>query len=177
MSKAGRVGNIIIGALMILLSIMLIRLPFAGFLVVMLIIAFTLIIYGIRCLVYYFTMARYMVGGLYALILGILGLDFGIFTGTLIQVPKVYIILYLAITYIIVGTVSLLRGLEAKKYGAPYWKGKIIYGVINILVVLVCLIFFRSERVLVTIYAIGLIYSAVRRILSAFQKTEIVYVQ
>lgn len=177
MTKTGRIGNIILGIIMILLSVVMIILPEIGYVVAILILTISLIVYGIRCLVYYFTMSRYMVGGLSILFYGVIALDFGIFTGTLIQVPKIYIVMYLVATYVVAGAVSFLRGMEAKRYGAPSWKGRIIYGIINVTVAIVCLFFFRSEKVLVMIYSIGLIYAAVLRIFSSFRRTAIVYVQ
>lgn len=54
-----------------------------------------LAIAGIKDIVFYFRMARHMVGGKMILIQGVIILDFAIITGSFTNVPKIYILLYL----------------------------------------------------------------------------------
>ncbi len=135
-----------------------------------------LILSGIRHLFYYFTMARYMIGGKAILYKGILLLDFGLFTGTLNDIPTVYIILYLLACHAFTGAIDVLRALEAKKLQAPSWKYSMAFGGINLLIVVGCLVFFRSTSAVVYIYSSGLIYSALVRIMSAVRRSAIAYI-
>lgn len=177
MTKLQRIGNILSGLLMILGAWLILALPEYGYLIIVLILGIMFTILGIRYLVYFFTMARFMVGGQLILIYGLLATDFGLFSGTLAAVPKMYIMIYLVATFAVAGAVSLLRGFEAKRYNAPAWKGKMVYGIINIAAAILSLIFIRSAVALSIIYGIGLIYSGITRIVLAFRKTAIVYIQ
>ncbi len=177
MTKLQRIGNILAGLMMILGAWLILALPEYGYLIIILILGITFTIFGIRNLVYYFTMARFMVGGQTILIYGLLAVDFGMFSGTLVAVPKMYIMVYLVATYAVAGVVSLLRGFEAKRYNAPSWKGKLVYGMINIAAAVLSLVFIRSAAALSIIYGVGLIYSGITRIVLAFRKTAIVYIQ
>ena len=76
--------------------------------------------------------------------------------------------------------VDILRGLDAKKNGAASWRFKLISGVLNVLFALALVIigwFIGDTGILVYGYCISLAYSAVMRIINAFRKTEIVYIQ
>ena len=78
------------------------------------------------------------------------------------------------VLYVLLMGVPLL---EARRYEAQHWRLKLINGIVNILLALSCLIFIRSMRVAVYVYCIGLCYSACMRIISAFRKNAIVYIQ
>ena len=64
--------------------------------VIILSLGLTLMLSGIRSLVYYFTMAKHMVGGLAVLYRGVIVFDIGLFTLSLVDVPLIFIMLYLA---------------------------------------------------------------------------------
>ena len=151
-------------------------LPDMGPVIVMLLLCVSLFAYGIRTLWYYFTMARHMVGGRLHLYLGVIVIDLGLVTLALSNIPQMYIMLYLLILYVFSGAVSILRALESKKNGA-HWKWKLTYGIINLLIAAACGVFIRSGQVMVYIYCIGLVYSAVTRIIGAFRRTAVVYIQ
>lgn len=177
MNLIQKIINLSVAILMIISGLLLILLQDAGLVIVALIISLSLIIYGIRTLVYYFTMARHMVGGKFNLITGILVLDLGLFTLTMAGVPKIYIIIYLIILYAFSGVIDIMRAFEAKKFGASSWKLKLITGIIELLIAAACGVFADTGLVVVGFYALGLIYSAVMRIISAFRKSAIVYIQ
>ena len=80
MSKFQRFQNIVIGLSMLISAAILILLPEGGCLYIMLFLAASLILRGISELIYYFTMARYMVGGKLILFIGAVFFDFGFFT-------------------------------------------------------------------------------------------------
>ena len=177
MSTGQRFINVFTGLLTIALGIYLILDPADGFTVVATILSFSLSVCGIRYLVYYFTMARHMVGGKLMLYVSIIALDLGIFTASLLDTPNFYIILYLIGMHAFSGVIDILRGLEARSYGGASWKLSIAHGAVSILIAIACVVFLRSVNVLVYIYAAGLIYSALMRIAAAFRRTAIIYIQ
>ena len=177
MSSGQRIKNILIGVLIILGAVILIAFPEEGLIITATILSFSLFIYGIKNMIYYFTMARHMVGGRIILYLGIIILDFGMFTIMMTNIPKIYIVLYLLVIYAFAGVIDILRALEAKKYQASTWKLSLISGIINIVVAILCVVFIGSTRMIVYFYCAGLIYSAIVRIITSFRKTAIVYIQ
>jgi len=177
MNSGQRIKNILIGLLMILGSIILIAFPEDGLLIVAGVLSLSLFIYGIKTLIYYLTMARHMVGGRIILYIAVIVLDFGMFTMMMTNIPKMYIALYLLAIYAFSGAIDILRALEAKKYQSSAWKLKLISGIINIVIAILCVVFIGSTNMIVYLYCAGLIYSAVVRIATAFRKTAIVYIQ
>ena len=95
MSKFQRFQNIVIGLSMLISAAILILLPEGGCLYIMLFLAASLILRGISELIYYFTMARYMVGGKLILFIGAVFFDFGFFTLTLSDESKLFVLAYL----------------------------------------------------------------------------------
>lgn len=176
MSSIERIFNIAAGVLMAASALIMIFLPDIGAIIVLLILAFSLIAFGIRTLIYYVTMARHMVGGRLQLYLGIIVLDFGAFALTLTDVPKVYIMLYLLGIHAFSAVVSILRAFEAKRFGASSWKMKFFMGIAELLIAAACGVFINSMHIMVYIYAGGLLYSAVMRIIEALRKTAIAYI-
>ena len=62
----------------------------------------------------------------------------------------------------------------------PKWKRQLIEGVVNLLVALgtgVVGIAFHSTDLVVYIYCVCLLYTAVMKIASAFKRTAIIYIQ
>lgn len=177
MNGAKRITGVIIGALMFLLGVLLIADPDGGLAVAALILSISLLVYAIRMLIYYFSMARHMVGGRTILYIGVIVLDLSIFFVTLSDIPRIYIVLYLAAIHAFAGAIDVLRAFEAMRYKAPSWKFSMITGAVNIIVAVLCIVFLGSERMIVYIYAAGLIWSAITRVIDAFRKTAIVYIQ
>ena len=177
MSSAQRIKNILIGLGIILGSVILIAFPEEGLVIASAILSLSLFIYGIKTLIYYFTMARHMVGGRIMLYLAVIVLDFGMFTMMMTTIPRIYIVLYLLFIYAFAGAIDVLRALEAKKYQAPSWRFSLISGILNVVIAILCVVFITSTRMIVYLYCAGLIYSAVVRIVTAFRKTAIVYIQ
>jgi uncharacterized membrane protein HdeD (DUF308 family) len=91
-----------------------------------------------------------------------------------------YLILYLAALHGFAGVVEVLRSIERKNIGDAGWTWTLASGVTDLLVAAVAIIgglYNNSSRVVVFIYAAGIIYSACIRIARAFRRTEIVYIQ
>lgn len=177
MSKLQRATNIATGILMIICAVLMALHPKAGYVIVILFMCITLTLAGIRMIIYYFTMARHMVGGMSILYRGIILYDFGLLSGTLIGASQVYILLYLVGVHLFSGAVDIMRTLEARHYEGASWRLRLSHGIMNILIAVACLVFIRSTDVAVYIYCFGLIYSAIMRIVTAFRRTAIVYIQ
>lgn len=136
-----------------------------------------LAIKGIKDIVFYFTMARHMIGGKMILIQGVIVLDFALLTGSLSDVPKIYILLYLIVIHAFSGVVEVLRAMEAKRVVEGPWKMKFSHGVVNFLLALSCLVFIRQTHTALIIYSIGLAYSALMRIVGAFRRTAFILIK
>ena len=177
MSKLQRIGNVLLGLVMLLCAyVMVTQLEF-GYLLVILIISISAIVIGLRYLVYYFTMARYMTGGGMMLYIAIFALDLGVFSLTLNNVPRIYVLLYLVGANLISGGIELLGALDSKRQGAS-WRLKFAGAAASIIAAVLSIAFFRrSDNLMVYIYSAGLVYNAVCRIINAFRRSAIVYIQ
>lgn len=180
MTNVQRFKKVLTGLLMLACCFVLVKEPELGFYVVALILSVSLLIYAVRCLLFYFTMARHMVGGKSLLFRGIIVLDLAVFTGSMVDDPKLYIIIYLLGIHAFAGLMGVLRALEARRYRAPAWRRSMAGGVVNLAIAVMAVIagiFMPSPNDLVYLYAACLFYSACLQIVSAFQKTAIVYIQ
>ncbi len=177
MGRLRKLTNIMIGAGMIALAVLMCLWPEDGYLMVITIIGFTLVAGGIRGLYFYVTMARFMVGGKYILYRSVILMQFGFFTWSLNDVPKFYVILYLAVIHAFTGAVEMLNARESRQYGSPRYKRELIEGGINLLMAILCLIFIRHLKTAVFIYSSGLLWSGIMRINKAFRRQEMVYIR
>ena len=176
MTKLQRVKEIVFGLIMIFLAYVMICFPKEGYEFIIFIFAVYFTAAGIRTIIYYVTMARYMVGGRSSLYNGVILLDLGLLTLELTNVPHYYVLVYLIAIHAFSGAVEVLRALEAKRFGGS-WKLKIGHGVVNIILALICVVFIKYTDLAVVIYCIGLIYSSLLRIISACRRTKFVYIQ
>ena len=166
----------ILGAMiMIIFSAAVIYRPQYGFTLVAAVLSIMMLLRGIRALVYYFTMARNMVGGKLQLFRGIILMDIGLFFTTLDDVPRLYVVIYLLIANAFSGFLDVLHALEAKRLEGA-WKMEMAVGATQILSALACVVCIGRPNVLVYVYAGGLAYSAVIRLISAFRRTGIIYI-
>ncbi|MBR0425504.1 MAG: hypothetical protein IJK01_05205 [Clostridia bacterium] len=171
-----RIRNILWGLLLIASGLLLILLPETGTGIVILILAGSLLLSGLRMLLYYCTMARHMVSGRASLILAVLIIDFGLFTLTLYDAPQLYIILYLVGAHLFTGGVDLARAVDAMKNDSPLWKRSIALGVINLLFAVAAPVFalvLHSEQLLLVVFAASLFYDAAESFFSAFQRATV----
>lgn len=180
MSKFQHFRNALLGILMVFLSLLLPAVPEDSYYLIALIISLMLMVHGFRMLWFYLRMARYMVGGKSILIQSIFVLDFGLLTVSMVSMNSITILLYLLGVFAFSGVIEILRAFEAKRVGAALWKFKFISGCISVLcsvVMLVVVIFIGSNDILVYGYSISLAYAGAVRIITAFRKTAIVYIQ
>lgn len=147
------------------------------YMIVIAVLAVGLAIKGIKDIIFYFTMARHMVGGKMILFQGVVVTDFAILTGSLSNVPKIYVLLYLVGVHAFSGAVEILRAMEARRTVEGPWKMKMSHGIVNLMLATACLIFIKHINTAVFIYGLGLIYSGVIQIISAFRRTAFVVIE
>ncbi|WP_034444072.1 DUF308 domain-containing protein [Butyrivibrio sp. AE2032] len=177
MSGFQRVRKVLFGLCMIAVALFFIFFPSdEAYMIIVAILSLGLAIVGIKDIIFYFTMAKHMIGGKMILIQGVIILDFALITGSLANVPKIYILLYLIGIHAFSGVVEILRAMESKKAVEGPWKLKFTHGIINFLLAIACLIFIRKSHTALLIYSLGLIYSAVVRIFSAFRRTSFILI-
>ena len=162
---------------MLLAMLILLIIGNDGVSLVVLILAVSLILRGLRSLIYYVSMARFMVGGQASLLTGVFLIDLGILSLSLADEGHMFIFLYLAGWNAFSGLVSLLRAREAYRNKGRSWIMNTLYGVVNIGILICCFIYWKSPATLASLYCAGLGYSGILRIINAFRRTEIVYIQ
>ena len=180
MTLARRIGKIVTALFTAFIALLLYSEGEDGLPLVGLILSASLILFGLRSLIFYFTMARHMVDGRNTLYVGVIALDLGVFTLSISDNQTLLISLYLLASYAFSGAMDILRALEARRFEAPSWRLNLVTGIVNIGFAAVAL-FFGLVRggmtELVDIYAAGLLFSACAQMITAFRKTAIVYIQ
>lgn len=178
MNSIQRIKKFLSGLVMLLGSLILVVEPEDGYYIIAFILTISLLVTGIRALIYYFTMARNMVGGKSILYRALILTDLGIFTLTTITIPKIYLICHLLISYAFSGLVDMLKAIEDKKLQSSSWRMSFLYGLGNLLIAVVAFIcaLNQSTALVVDIYCIGLAYSGIMQMAASFRKTAIIYI-
>lgn len=180
MGKIKRVSYVFAGVLTILLGILLILYPEAGLAVITLILAITMIGYGIRLLAHYSSLARHMVGGKYILYLGFAVLDLGVLTLTMSDDRTIPVFIYMFILFVFSGVIDVIKAFEEKRNKVSFWFFRLAFGLtavtLGILSVISCFVY-KSTEGMTIIFCFSLFYSGVVRIIKAFRKTSVVYIQ
>ena len=179
MTKARRVTNIFQSIIMILFSLVLFINPENSISIVIGIVGLGMTLKGFGVLIYYFWMAKSMVGGKLVLYRGIILLDLGIFTSSLANDQFFYIFLYIAIVNAFAGLVAILRSRESKMLGSSKWINSAVYGIVVIILMVAAIIIcvtFNSIVFPIYIYAASLLYSAIQKLSASFRRTAIVYI-
>lgn len=180
MSHFQRVKNIIFGIFMILFAVVLFTSPKEGYPVIAAVVSLLMFVYGFRLLIYYFRMARYMVGGKATLCRAIIMLDLALFSTTMVYMGGIVIVIYLLAIFAFTGVVDILRAIEAIGMKASNWKLKLITGLISVMFavsLVVAGVVNGNMQIIVYGYCIILVYSAIVKIVTAFKRTAIVYIQ
>ena len=176
MTKMQRLRTIAEAAFLLLCTGVILCFPEYGYVIMSGLMCLSLVLTGLKELLYYFTMARHMVGGKSILYRAVILLDVGLFTGSIASVPRVYILIYLAVFFGFSGLMDAIGALNARRDGAHSWKMRFLQGAVNILLVLLCLLFLGNERLVEFIFCFSLVYSAVIRIITAFRRTAVIYI-
>jgi uncharacterized membrane protein HdeD (DUF308 family) len=180
MTKGAKFWNIIVGAIALVMGAALFVYPKQGIVAIAVLASLSFTLKGLNTMLYYFTMAKNMVGGKRTLYRGMLFIDVGILTSAMVTGAATYIAMYLAGMHAFSGLVDILRSREAKKAGARDWYWTAINGAVNLIVAICVMIggvMLDSTEMVVYIYATGVISYGVQRIAAAFRKTAIVYIQ
>lgn len=180
MTQTRRILNILMGLVMLAFAAAITLYPQESIPIVLGLIGMGMTIRGFNALLYYFSMAKHMVGGKRLLYRGIIFLDLGLLTSTLAEAPELSLAIYVAAISGYTAIVAMLRAAEEKQGGSPQWMGKFIYGAIyagmTVAVIVFGIVLKRPETT-IYVYAAGLIYGAVTKIAGAFRRTAIVYIQ
>ena len=177
MTKLRRIKEIFIGLIMIVIAVSLMISPGESYEDIIFLIASYFTLRGISSIVYYLTMTRHMVGGRTTLYIGVILLDLGLLTYTLTDVPHYFVLIYLVAIHAFSGAIEVLRAFETRRLGSGSWKLKMSHGFIDIIMAIICIVFLNRLSIAVIIYAIGLIYSSLLRIVSACRRTKLIYIQ
>ena len=168
-----RIFHILMAIVMIILALVLILLGEAGTEIIALIQGLAMLFSGLGSLIAYFTKFRYVIGGRNRLYIGILSLDFGLLLISSFAGSKYVILLYLLGIRLFTGGISLARALEARKNKSP-WVIHLISAIVNLGTVILGLIYFSDPEVVVDIYCLGLLISAVEHFYNAFRRSTAV---
>ena len=175
MTKIQRIKSVLFALLMILAALLIFLMTEDGYKLITLMIWVSLTLSALRQLVYYFSMARHMVGGRLVLYKAIIFLDLALFTRAVIRIPRAYVLIYLSVLFGFAGLVDVLHALESRRVGGS-WRFNLSHGILNIILAGICLVFIRTGRLVEVIYGISLISSAILRIISATRRTAVVYI-
>lgn len=176
MGSMRRMSRFLYGIFMLACAVLLFAFPKDGALYVVAIIDIVLLLYGLRMLVYYFTLARFMVGGIMTLYKSIIVIDFGLFVFYLDEIPYRIVMLYLIGLMAFNAIRSILSAFEMKRLGNVIWKRRFAYGVIKLAFAFGSFFVHDSMEVVTIMYSLGLIHAAVFNIESAFKKSAIIYI-
>lgn len=177
MTKIGRVGNIFAGLCMVCLGLIMAMDPDKVYTFLVTLLGITMLLSGVRSMVYYFSMARHMVGGKTVLYRAVLIIDIALFTLSITDVPLIFVVLYLAGIHGFAGFIDIMSAREARQLQAGPWRLKLTSGVVNVVIAVLCIAFLGTSAVAAEIYSLGLIYSGVIRIIQACRRTAMVYIQ
>ncbi len=176
MNKTQKIRSLFAGILMILGGFTLLIFGEDSIPIIIFIYATIILISAIQSFFYYFTMAKYMVGGKKILGKAIILLDLAIFTSVVIRVPTGFIILYLIGIHLFESVIDIFNALEAKRLGASVWRLRLFSGIYNSVLFVFGIFSFRRPVITVTIYAIGIITSGIVKIVNCFRRTATVYI-
>jgi len=177
MGSVRRAMYFITGLGMVAGGVLSVVLPEVAVSVILLVLRIWLTLAGIRYIVYYISMARHMVDGIYIFYKGIFLFDVGIFSLCFENLPPMYAMMFLVFNLAVAGGVDVMRANEQRKLEVSDWLFKMLFGIFQILIALACFFFLNSVRAITIVYGVGLGYSGIVRIILAFRRRAIVYTQ
>ena len=176
MSKFQKIVSILKSILIIIIGLLMIISPSDGFFILILILQLGLLISGIKLLVYYFSMARYKVGGLSTLYKSIIVIDSALLLFSFSTAHPKLIMSLLIITIAFEGVVYIMKAMKSRTLEYSSWKAQLLHGLIYFIIAILCLFFMDNTTISTILFAIGLIVSAVSDIITSVKKTEIIYI-
>ena len=176
MTKAGRIGAFLSGLVIMFVGLLITSSPWSAYMLALFTIGVYLLANSIRQFVFYIKMARHMVGGRTTLYGAIINFDLAIFTISLNDLSPVYVMLFLIILHAFQGGIGIMGAMETRRAGG-HWKIEFIRSLVDVLIAILCICFIQSVALATFIYGLGLVYSGIIRIIGAFRKSAIVYIQ
>lgn len=131
---------------------------------------------AVKRLIYYFTMARHMVGGRGVMYRGILYLDLAGFILTLQFLPTTYMMIYLVFLLGFRGAIDIFGAVDSHRIGA-HWKLKFINGAIALFFCFYALFVLQNRTAVVYIYCLSLLSDAIIRIFNSLRVDPVVTFQ
>ena len=177
MTKLQKIRNSLFGIAMMVAAVVMAYKPTDAYESVIVFMALGFFVTSIATLGYYFTMAKYMVGGRMILYRGVVLFDFAILTGSITDVPRFYVSIYLAVLHLFSGLVEILRSREARASGGRGWRLKLFHGIFNMSIAIGCIVLARRVNTAVYMYCFGIFYSGLIRVIQSFRKTTFVYIR
>jgi len=178
MTKIQNIENLVVAILMVFLAIIVIICdPEDDYAIILGIISVSWLVQAVRLLLFYFTMARYMVDGRRILLKGVVFFDLAIVTSYISTIPDIYVMIYLVVGMIFFNMIDILHAMDAKKCGSVHWKFKLFAGASGIALAFVCLCNYKNPTLAGYIYAVELLYAAAVKVINSFRRTEMVYIQ
>ena len=158
MSTLQRIEYSLAGLVRVLFGIFMIYKPFESYVPIARILVAVLVLMGLRNLLYYVLMARHMVGGKMILFIGMLFMDFGIFSYSLVERPKLFLISYLIVSHFFWGSLNIIKAVVEKEI-TPTWRRDCMQGILHMLIMAAAIRYASSVRRLVILFCAGIIYS------------------
>lgn len=180
MTKLQRFNSFAGGLLTVLLGLLLYEAPYMGTDIIALILAVSLMILGVKNLIFYAAMSRHMVGGKVSLFYGLILTDLGIYLYSIKDFSPMYVMLYLLVIYSFYGATDIVLALQARKLKSRSWRIKLLTGIGNLSLGILAMVFgLTGETVfnVIYIYALGLAYTGIMRMANAFRRTAVPYIQ
>jgi uncharacterized membrane protein HdeD (DUF308 family) len=177
MSGFQRFNAALSGFFLLIVSAIMIFHSDSGYSVVLALLTLSLLLGAVRQIHYYIIMARFMVGGWRILLQGVIVFDIAIVTASMVNIPGKIVMIYLIVLNIFNGVIDILKARETKKAEGGSWKIQYVAGCIEFVISAAALVFINSLRAAVIVYCTGLVYSGILKIISAFRKPEVVYIQ
>ncbi len=176
MEKSSRILNLIIAAALLVFVIVIIAVPDRSPYLIVIVLGIGLMLYGLHGLVFFFTMARHMIGGKRIFFRGLLCLDLGVFIFSgYNNGSDLLILLYLVVYLFLSGVIALLHAREAKRSSSP-WKLHFVQAIFNLGIGVIGLIFIRSIYAVVYVFAAYLTITALNRLLTAMRRNAVIFI-
>ena len=180
MTKIQRVKSFLGGLVTVLFGGILYWVPFMGVDLISLVVTVSLLVLGLKNLLFYAAMSRHMVGGKYSLFAGIILTELGICVYMMKSFSPVYVMFYLLAIHSFYGIVDIMVALRARKLRSKSWRIKLLTGLGNLSLGILAIYFgFTGEDVfmVIYIYALGIAYTGIMRMANAFRRTAVPYIE
>ncbi len=176
MTNYQRIFTIIKSVILIILALLTILSPSVGYYVLLFILNAALLIYGIRLLIYYFSLARFKVGGLWTLYKSIIIIDLSLLLLSIQWAPQKLVMIVLILLLAFDGVVFVMKAMKSKKLDSSKWKSQLLLGISLFVIAIICIVTIKSTQFASILYSLAIIVSAVSDIINATKRSEIIYI-